>query len=68
MNGYLDIERVTEDDRDFSQMDPGRLLPFVCELTAASPDAVVIPDSEQYLGEKASDNIGNRDAISEGDQ
>jgi hypothetical protein len=22
MNGYLDIERVTEDDRDFSQMDP----------------------------------------------
>lgn len=46
---------MIDDDRDFSLTDPATLLPFVCELIAANPDAVLLPDSEKYLGEKASD-------------
>lgn len=43
------------DDRNFTDRDPARLLPYVCELTASSTDAVQLPHSEKYLGEKASD-------------
>jgi hypothetical protein len=43
-----------DDDRDFPR-DPAALLPFVCEPMPANPDAVSLPDSEKYLGEKASD-------------
>jgi hypothetical protein len=46
---------MIDDDRDFSQMDPARLLPFVCELIPVNPDAVIMADSEQYPGAKASD-------------
>jgi hypothetical protein len=47
-----------DDDRDFP-VDPASLLPFVCELMPANPDAVLLPDSEKYLGEKASDDISS---------
>jgi hypothetical protein len=46
---------MIDGDRDFSQMDPARLLPFVCELIPVNPDAVIMSNSEQYLGAKASD-------------
>jgi hypothetical protein len=43
-----------DDNRDFPR-DPATLLPFVCELMPANLDAVLLPDSEKYLGEKATD-------------
>jgi hypothetical protein len=43
-----------DDDQDFPR-DPATLSPFVCELMPANPDAMSLPDSEKYLGEKASD-------------
>jgi hypothetical protein len=43
-----------DDNRDFPR-DPATLLPFVCELMPANPYAVLLPDSEKHLGEKASD-------------
>jgi hypothetical protein len=42
------------DDREFPR-GPESLLPFVSELMPANPEAVLLPDSEKYLGEKASD-------------
>ena len=42
------------DDREMPR-DPATLLPFVCELRPPNPDAVLLPDSEKYLGVKASD-------------
>jgi hypothetical protein len=58
---------LMDDDRYFPR-DLATLLPFVCELIPSIPEVMLMPNSEQYLGEKASDSIGNRDAISEGDQ
>jgi hypothetical protein len=45
---------MPDDDQNLP-CDPASLPPFVCELIAASPDVVMIPDSEQYLGAKSSD-------------
>ncbi|WP_158817884.1 hypothetical protein [Methylocapsa sp. S129] len=45
---------MKEDDRDFAR-DPASLLPFACKLMPANPRAARLPDSEKYLGEKASD-------------
>jgi hypothetical protein len=45
---------MNDDNRDFPR-DPASLLPIVCELMPANPDAVLLPDSEKYLGEKATD-------------
>jgi hypothetical protein len=50
---------MIDDDRDWSPRDPAKLLPFVCELMPANPNAVLLPDSEKYLGEKASDGDRN---------
>jgi hypothetical protein len=41
-------------DRDCPR-DPASLLPFVCELMPANPDAVQIANSKNYIGEKATD-------------
>jgi hypothetical protein len=46
-----------DEERDFPR-DPASLPlvpPFVCELMPANPDAVLLPDSEKCLGEKATD-------------
>jgi hypothetical protein len=45
---------MNDDDRDFPR-DPAGLLPIDCELMPANLDAVLLHDSEKYLGEKATD-------------
>jgi hypothetical protein len=39
--------------------DPATLLPFVCELMPPNPEAVMLPHSKKYLGEKASDETSS---------
>ena len=41
-----------DDDQDFP-VDPASLLPFVCVLMPANPNAVQIANSEKFIGEKA---------------
>jgi hypothetical protein len=53
------VDRGDVNDRDFPR-DPATLFPFVCELMPANPDAVLLPDSEKYLGDKASDGDKNQ--------
>jgi hypothetical protein len=48
---------MNDDERDFLR-DPASLLPFVCELMPANPDAVQIANSKKYIGEKATDGDG----------
>jgi hypothetical protein len=47
------------DDERHLPRDPATLLPFVCELMPPNPDAVMLPHSKKYLGEKASDGDGS---------
>jgi hypothetical protein len=44
---------MTDDHRDFTDLDPAKLFPFVRERIPANPDAVLLPDSEKYIGHKA---------------
>jgi len=44
-----------DEERHFPR-DPATLLPFVCELMP--PDAVILPHSKKYPGEKTSDGDG----------
>jgi hypothetical protein len=45
-----------DEERDFPR-DPASLLPFVCDLMPANPDAVQIANSKRYIGEKATDAV-----------
>jgi hypothetical protein len=51
---------MIDDDRDLPDLDPAKLLPFTRELMPANPDAVLLPLSKKYLGEKASDGDGEQ--------
>jgi hypothetical protein len=50
----MNEDATVTDDREMPR-NPATLLPFVCELRPPNPDAVLLPDSEKYLGVKGSD-------------